>query len=122
MTSDGPSLGFSDAALDFVIESMRGRDCRGREVHVPELTNFVAAEALERFGPLARLVLDHFGLWTDCDVAAAALALTPSKRLILSPNETEATFLAEATGRVLGPDVDAAWRLMFEKDPPRMVA
>jgi uncharacterized repeat protein (TIGR04138 family) len=76
------------AALNHVLETLPGpRHISGRE-----LTFGVRDLALERFGPMARTVLEHWGIEDTRDVGRIVFALVECNVLIKQEEDTAADF------------------------------
>jgi uncharacterized repeat protein (TIGR04138 family) len=76
------------AALNHVLERLPGpRHISGRE-----LTFGVRDLALERFGPMARTVLEHWGIEDTRDVGRIVFALVECNVLIKQEEDTAADF------------------------------
>ena len=76
------------AALHSVIQSLdEPRHISGRE-----LTEGVRTLALKRFGPLARTVLEHWGIHTTDDVGAVVFALVEQGILITQDGDSPEDF------------------------------
>ena len=78
-----------------------------RHITGPELVHACRDVALERFGVLARLVLEHWGIQSTEDIGDVVFALVESGLLISQPNDSRDDFAAVF-------DFDAA----FERDYP----
>jgi uncharacterized repeat protein (TIGR04138 family) len=76
-------------ALNYVIERLpQARHISGRE-----LAEGVRDLALERFGPMARTVLEHWGIVQTADVGEIVFALVDVGVLIKQDEDTPADFL-----------------------------
>jgi uncharacterized repeat protein (TIGR04138 family) len=76
------------AALNYVIERLpEPRHISGRE-----LAEGVRDLALERFGPMARTVLEHWGIERTADVGAIVFALVACNVLIKQDDDSQADF------------------------------
>jgi uncharacterized repeat protein (TIGR04138 family) len=76
------------SALNFVIERLpEPRHITGRE-----LAEGLRDHALERFGPMARTVLEHWGIVETADVGRIVFALVEAGVLIKQDDDTPADF------------------------------
>lgn len=76
------------SALNFVIERLpEPRHITGRE-----LAEGTRDHALERFGPIARTVLEHWGILETADVGRIVFALVEAGVLIKQEEDTAADF------------------------------
>jgi uncharacterized repeat protein (TIGR04138 family) len=76
------------SALNFVLERL----AEPRHISGRELTLGVRDLALERFGPMARTVLEHWGIEDTKDVGEIVFALVESNVLIKQDEDTRADF------------------------------
>lgn len=63
-----------------------------RHISGPELAEAVRELALERFGPLARTVLEHWGIHSTGDMGELVFLLVESGVLIKQPGDTREDF------------------------------
>lgn len=77
------------SALNFVLERLP----EARHISGPELTEGVRDLALERFGPMARTVLEHWGIERTADVGEIVFALVETGVLIKQDEDTRADFV-----------------------------
>jgi uncharacterized repeat protein (TIGR04138 family) len=76
------------SALHYVLQHLpETRHITGRE-----LTEGVRDLALEKFGPMARTVLEHWGIQETGDVGDIVFALVDASILIKQPEDTRADF------------------------------
>jgi uncharacterized repeat protein (TIGR04138 family) len=76
------------AALNFVLERLP----HPRHISGQELAEGVRDLALERFGPMARTVLEHWGIESTRDVGSIVFALVECGVLIKQDEDTPADF------------------------------
>lgn len=76
------------AALNFVLERLP----EPRHISGPELAEGVRDLALERFGPMARSVLEHWGIERTADVGEIVFLLVECGVLIKQDEDTVADF------------------------------
>ena len=72
------NLKYAEPAYVFVLTALHSRLARlpePRHVSGAEVAAAVRDLALERFGPLARTVLEHWGVHTTCDMGEVVFAL-----------------------------------------------
>lgn len=76
------------SALHFVIERLR----EPRHISGAELAGGVRDLAIERFGPMARTVLEHWGIQTTSDVGDVVFALIEQGVLIKHDDDDREDF------------------------------
>jgi uncharacterized repeat protein (TIGR04138 family) len=82
---------FQDAAYLFVLSALHyviERLTEPRHISGRELTEGVRDLALERFGPMARTVLEHWGIHATADVGHIVFALVETGILIKQDEDT----------------------------------
>jgi uncharacterized repeat protein (TIGR04138 family) len=82
---------FHDAAYLFVLSALHfviERLTEPRHISGRELTEGVRDLALERFGPMARTVLEHWGIHATADVGHIVFALVETGILIKQDEDT----------------------------------
>ena len=80
---DGKAYLFVLSALHHVMERLD----RPRHISGPELAEGVRSLALERFGPLARTVLEYWGIHTTDDLGDVVFALVEEGILIAQDDD-----------------------------------
>ena len=86
---------FHDAAYVFVLSALHfviGRLPEARHISGSELTEGVRDLALERFGPMARTVLEHWGIRATADVGHIVFALVEAGILIKQDEDSLTDF------------------------------
>ena len=86
---------YAEAAYLFVLEALHHRLLqleRPRHLTGAELAESVRDLALERFGPLARTVLQHWGIHSTSDMGNVVFLLVESGVLIKEPTDTPEDF------------------------------
>ncbi len=86
---------YAEAAYVFVLEALHHRLLqleRPRHLSGAELAEAVRDLALERFGPLARTVLRHWGVHSTSDMGNVVFLLVESGILIKQPTDTPEDF------------------------------
>ncbi len=86
---------YAEAAYVFVLEALHHRLQqleRPRHLTGAELAAAVRDLALERFGPLARTVLQHWGIHSTSDMGNVVFLLVESGILIKQPTDTPEDF------------------------------
>ena len=86
---------FHDSAYVFVLSALHfvlGRLPEARHISGSELTEGVRDLALERFGPMARTVLEHWGIRATADVGHIVFALVDAGILIKQDEDTLTDF------------------------------
>ncbi len=86
---------FAEAGYIFVLSALHG--CLSdlelpRHVSGAEVARGVRDLALERFGPLARPVLEHWGIHATADIGEIVFALVDCGVLIKQPEDTREDF------------------------------
>jgi uncharacterized repeat protein (TIGR04138 family) len=87
---------YGEAAYIFVLAALNhviGRLSQPRHITGRELAEGVRDLALERFGPMARTVLEHWGIEKTEDVGAIVFALVECSVLIKQEEDTPADFV-----------------------------
>jgi uncharacterized repeat protein (TIGR04138 family) len=101
---------YHERAFLFVLSALeycQTRLTERRHITGAELVHAVRELALERFGVLARLVLEHWGIRSTEDIGDVVFAMVESGLLISQPNDSRDDFAAVF-------DFDTA----FERDYP----
>jgi uncharacterized repeat protein (TIGR04138 family) len=86
---------FHESAFLFVLaalEFLQSRLPERRHVDGRELAHAVRDLALERFGVMARLVLEHWGVRTTADVGDIVFALVDTGLLMSQPGDSKLDF------------------------------
>ena len=86
---------YSESAYLFLLEALHHRLQqleRPRHLTGAELAEAVRDLALERFGPLARTVLQHWGIHSTSDMGNVVFLLVESGVLIKEPTDTPEDF------------------------------
>ncbi|MFV1986196.1 MAG: Minf_1886 family protein [Gemmatimonadota bacterium] len=86
---------YAEPAYVFVLTALHGRLARlpaPRHVSGAEVADAVRHLALERFGPLARTVLEHWGIHTTSDMGEVIFALVDCGVLIKQPEDSREDF------------------------------
>lgn len=86
---------YAEAAYLFVLEALHHRLLQlehPRHLTGAELAESVRDLALERFGPLARTVLQHWGIHSTSDMGNVVFLLVESGVLIKEPTDTPEDF------------------------------
>ena len=86
---------YAEAAYFFVLEALHHRLHqleRPRHLSGAELAEAVRDLALQRFGPLARTVLHHWGIHSTSDMGNVVFLLVESGILIKQPTDTPEDF------------------------------
>ena len=101
-------------ALDFVLErqerqlKQHGESCApDRHVSVTQLLEGMREYALEQFGPLARLVLERWGIYRTEDFGEIVFRLVESRLLNKQPSDRKSDF---RNGFNFREAFDKAWR------------
>ena len=76
------------SALNYVLERL----AQPRHISGPELAEGVRDLAIERFGPMARTVLEHWGIERTADVGEIVFALVETGVLIKQDEDTVEDF------------------------------
>jgi uncharacterized repeat protein (TIGR04138 family) len=87
---------YQEAAFLFVLAALNhvmGRLTEHRHISGRELAEGVRDLALERFGPMARTVLEHWGIERTEDVGAIVFALVECSVLVKQEEDTAADFV-----------------------------
>jgi uncharacterized repeat protein (TIGR04138 family) len=81
-------------ALDFISSRLGKSEMAGcdRHVSVDELLEGVKAFALDQFGPLARMVLEHFGIFSTEDVGEIVFNMVEAELLNSQDTDTREDF------------------------------
>ena len=90
------NLKYAEPAYVFVLTALHSRLARlpePRHVSGAEVAAAVRDLALERFGPLARTVLEHWGVHTTCDMGEVVFALVDYGILIKQPEDSREDFV-----------------------------
>lgn len=86
---------YAEAAYLFLLAALQHR-LSGLELprHIsgPEVADAVRELALERFGPLARTVLEHWGIHATADIGEIVFALVDRGVLIKQPEDCREDF------------------------------
>lgn len=86
---------FHESAFLFVLASLeflQSRLTERRHVDGRELAHAVRELALDRFGVMSRLVLDHWGVRSTADVGDIVFALVDTGLLISQPGDSRSDF------------------------------
>ena len=86
---------YAEAAYIFVLEALHHRLQQletPRHLSGAELAEAVRDLALERFGPMARAVLQHWGVHSTSDMGTVVFLLVESGILIKQPTDTPEDF------------------------------
>lgn len=86
---------FAEPAYLFVLSALHHRLRKleaPRHISGPELADSVRELALDRFGPLARTVLAHWGIHSTADVGEIVFALVECGVLIKEPGDSREDF------------------------------
>ncbi|MGH7539684.1 MAG: Minf_1886 family protein [Gemmatimonadota bacterium] len=86
---------YAEAAYLFILSALHCRLTRleaPRHVSGPEVADAVRQLALERFGPLARTVLEHWGVRSTADMGEIVFALVECGVLIKQPDDSREDF------------------------------
>ncbi|UCG75969.1 MAG: hypothetical protein JSV95_01180 [Gemmatimonadota bacterium] len=86
---------YAEAAFLFLLEALHHRMQqleRPRHLSGAELAEAVRDLALDRFGPLARTVLHHWGIHSTSDMGNVVFLLVESGILIKQPTDTPEDF------------------------------
>ena len=89
------NLRYAEPAYVFVLTALHRRLARlptPRHVSGAEVADAVRYLALERFGPLARTVLEHWGIHTTADMGEIVFALVDYGILIKQPEDSREDF------------------------------
>ena len=89
------SLKYAEPAYVFVLTALHGRLARlptPRHVSGAEVAAAVRDLALERYGPLARTVLEHWGIHSTSDMGEIVFALVEYGILIKQPEDSREDF------------------------------
>jgi len=89
------NLRYAEPAYVFVLAALHGRLARlpaPRHVSGAEVAEAVRELALERFGPLARTVLEHWGIHTTSDMGEVIFTLVDCGILIKQPEDSREDF------------------------------
>lgn len=89
------SLRYAEPAYVFVLSALHARLARlpaPRHVSGAEVADAVRDLALERFGPLARTVLEHWGIHSTSDMGEIVFALVDYGILIKQPEDSREDF------------------------------
>lgn len=87
---------FSEAAYLFVLSALEFTQTRlpeRRHISGPELAVACRDLALERYGVMARMVLEHWGVSTTRDIGDIVFALVELDLLISQPTDSRDDFL-----------------------------
>jgi uncharacterized repeat protein (TIGR04138 family) len=86
---------FHEGAYLFVLTSLefcQKRLSERRHISGRELVNACRALALERYGVMARLVLEHWGVRSTADIGDVVFALVETGLLLAQPSDTREEF------------------------------
>ncbi|MBL0940634.1 MAG: hypothetical protein IBJ03_17195 [Gemmatimonadaceae bacterium] len=86
---------FDERAYLFVLASLehcQGRLTERRHITGPELANACRELALQRFGVMARLVLEHWGVRSTSDIGDIVFTLVDMGLLISQPQDSRDDF------------------------------
>lgn len=86
---------YAEAGYLFVLTALQRRLeslSRPRHVTGPEVAESVRRLAVERFGPLARTVLEHWGIHSTSDMGEIVFSLVESGILIKQPGDSREDF------------------------------
>jgi len=88
-------LRYAEPAYVFVLTALHHRLAglpAPRHVSGPEVAEAVRSLALDRFGPLARTVLEHWGIHSTADMGEIVFALVECGILIKQPEDSREDF------------------------------
>lgn len=86
---------YAEPGYAFVLSALQRRLSRlsaPRHVSGAEVAEAVRGLALERFGPLARTVLEHWGIHSTGDIGEIVFALVDCGILVKQPEDTREDF------------------------------
>jgi uncharacterized repeat protein (TIGR04138 family) len=86
---------YAESAYLFVLTALHGRLAQmevPRHISGPEVADAVRSLALERFGPMARTVLEHWGVHSTTDMGEIVFALVDCGVLIKQPHDSREDF------------------------------
>jgi len=88
---------FDERAYLFVLSALEFSQTRlpeRRHISGPELAAACRELALQRFGVMARMVLEHWGVKSTADIGAVVFALVELGLLISQPTDSKDDFIA----------------------------
>ncbi|MCE2422734.1 MAG: hypothetical protein J4G03_05435 [Gemmatimonadetes bacterium] len=91
------NLRYGSAAYGFVLEAVRqrlGSMSDPRHLSGPEVADAARCLAVDRFGPMARPVLEHWGIHGTSDIGEIVFDLVDARRLIARPEDSRRDFEA----------------------------